>query len=157
MKQEQVTVVLGADHGGFPFVQPLLQYLRQQGVEVISVGAESLEPGDDYPQFAFEVGSTVARLRSQGVVAYGALLCRSGAGMTIAANKVAGVRAVTATTTEQVRHARQHNDANVVSLSAEWLSESEIHELVGVFITTSFSSEERHQRRVAQITAYESA
>jgi ribose 5-phosphate isomerase B len=154
---EQVTVVLGADHGGFPFVLHLIHKLEGAGVTVMSVRAEKLDPDDDYPWFAFEVSKTVKALQAQGKRAYGILLCRSGAGMTIAANKVMGIRAVTANTVEQVAHARQHNDANVLSLSADWLSEDEMWQLTDKFISTPFSSEERHLRRINQISEYESS
>lgn len=152
----QTTIVLGADHGGFPFVESLIQKLETAGLTVMSVGAAELDPEDDYPKYAFEVGKTVAALQAQGKHALGVLLCRSGAGMTIAANKVAGIRAVTATTAEQVTHAREHNDANVLSLSADWSSEEEMWHLIEKFIDTPFSHEERHQRRIDQISEYES-
>ncbi|MDQ5951834.1 MAG: ribose 5-phosphate isomerase [Patescibacteria group bacterium] len=154
---EQITIVLGADHGGFPFLEPLIQKFENDGLTVMSVGAEKLDPEDDYPKFAFEVGKTVSALRSQGKQAYGILLCRSGAGMTIAANKIAGVRAVTATTDEQVAHARQHNDANVLSLSADWSTAEDMWRLIQQFIATPFSKDERHQRRINQIAEYESS
>lgn len=153
----QVTLVIGADHGGYTFAMPLIQKLEGEGYSVVSVGAESLNPEDDYPKFAFEVGKTVAALQEQGKTAFGVLLCRSGAGMTIAANKVKGIRAATATSSDQVIHARQHNNANVLALSSEWSSQELIWQLTDEFITTPFSGEERHERRIAQITEYESA
>lgn len=155
-EQSPTTIVLGSDHGGFPFVESIIQKLEAAGLTVMSVGAAQLDPEDDYPKYAFEVGKTVAALQSQGKTAYGILLCRSGAGMTIAANKVTGIRAVTATTPEQAIHARQHNDANVLSLSADWSSEEDMWQLIETFITTPFSHEERHQRRIDQISEYES-
>lgn len=156
-EQEQMTLVLGADHGGYPYVETLIQKLENEGYTVMSVGAEQLDPNDDYPKFAFEVGKTVSALRAQGRAAYGILLCRSGAGMTIAANKIAGIRAVTATTDAQVRHSREHNDANVLSLSADWSTAEDMWRLIQVFIATPFSKEVRHQRRIDQITEFESA
>lgn len=153
----KVTVVLGADHGGFPFVLELIQKLESAGISVMSVGAEKLNPEDDYPKFAIEVGKTVRALENQGKEAYGILLCRSGTGMTIAANKVTGIRAVTASTEEQVRLSREHNDANVLSLSADWLTLDQMWQLAQIFIETPVSTEERHKRRVEQIREYESS
>jgi ribose 5-phosphate isomerase B len=145
-------VFVGADHGGFQYKAAVLEKIANMGYEVEDKGAFALNAEDDYPEFAFSVAEAVA----QESDAKGVLLCRSGAGMTIAANKVKDIRAVQVRSTEEVQHACQHNNANVITLSADWLSQDEVLALVEVFLSTSFSSEPRHQRRVAQISQYES-
>ena len=144
-------IYLGADHGGFACKSLLHKWLESQGYTVIDCGAAELDPDDDYPTIAFKVAqAVVAHAGSMGV-----LLCRSGAGMTIAANKVSGIRAANIWDVRSARHAREHNDANVLALSAEWLSPEQMQEVVHIFLTTPFSMHERHQRRLAQIKAYE--
>lgn len=150
------TIVIGADHGGYHSLSPLSDKFLEAGAAVINCGAYVLEPEDDYPGFAFKVAEKVRELESAGKNVIGILVCKSGAGVTIAANKVKGVRAVTASTSQQVVHARQHNHANVLSLSAEWLSVEEMWHLSQDFASTPYSTEERHLRRVQQIAAYES-
>lgn len=155
-EKSNVTLVVGADHGGFALLTEIIPILESQVASVINCGAYAFNLDDDYPEFAFKVGEKVAALEAAGQPAFGILLCKSGAGVTIAANKVQGIRAVTGVRSEQVKHAREHNNANVVSLSAEWLSVTEMVRLIQDFITTPFSQEERHHRRVQQIAAYES-
>ena len=147
-------IFVGSDHGGFEYKAAVIAKIQSLGHEAVDKGAFSLDPDDDYPQFAFAVGEAVAALPQDQ--AKGILLCRSGAGMTIAANKVSHVRAVQARSQEEVKHACEHNDANVLTLSADWLSEEEVLNLVEAFLVTPFSKEARHQRRVEQIAAYES-
>ncbi len=147
-----VTVYLGADHGGFALKEQLKGWLVEQGYRVGDCGAFTLDPDDDYPDFAWEVAQKVARdANSRGV-----LLCRSSAGMTITANKHRGVRAVSLTTAAQAEHARVHNNANIASFSGDELTLIQIKETLKVFLETEFPTEERHVRRLAKITAWES-
>ncbi len=142
---------LGADHGGFELKQKLHGWLDQQGYVYEDCGAIEFDSEDDYPQYALAVAQKVAaEPQSRGI-----LLCRSGGGMTIMANKVAGVRAVEATTVVAAAHAREHNNATIVTLSADWTDFSTICEILQTFVSTSFSSQERHHRRVSQIIAFE--
>ena len=134
-------IYLGADHGGFELKEKIKEWLREWGENWEDCGNERLDPVDDYPEFAFKVAESVAgktiknnnqytnsnstniqksitKLRTMGILA-----CRSAAGMVIAANKVAGVRAVAVFDEESAKHSRTHNDANVVALSGDWLDE----------------------------------
>lgn len=144
-------VFIGADHGGFEFKEKIKAYLTATGYIVEDCGAETLAPEDDFPPFAFAVAQKVA----QDPYARGVLLCRSGVGMTIAANKVPGARAATLHTGAEAVHARSHDDVNIAALPADFLSEQEIFEVLGIFLVTPFSDEERHQRRLTQISAFE--
>ena len=115
------------------------------------LGAATLEPDDDYPQYAFAVGREVASDSSRR----GILFCRSGAGMAIAANKVVGIRAVAAHSVDEVKHAREHDDANVLTIAADWLRAASVEELLRAFLTTEGAVAPRHVRRIQQISEYE--
>ena len=144
-------VFIGADHGGFELKEKIKTHLESRGYTVHDCGAATLDAKDDYPDFAFAVAKNVAADQySRGV-----LLCRSGAGMTIAANKVLGARAATLHTGEEAAHARHHNDVNIAALPADFLTEQEIFEILGIFLVTPFSDEERHKRRLAKISEFE--
>lgn len=140
-------IILGADHGGFQIKENIKVWLEEQGHELIDVGADDLDPQDDYPVFAFAAAKEVAANKN----AVGVLFCRSGAGMTIAANKVKDIRAVEVFNVISVKHAKQHNNANMIALSADWLKLEEIKEIIQVFLSSEFTGEGRHQRRIDQI------
>ena len=146
---------LGADHGGFEYKEAVKQALHERGFEVVDVGAHQIDAQDDYPEFAFAVAEAVKRDLGAGSSSFGILFCRSGAGMEIAANKISGIRAVRAETAESARAARAHNDANVLSIAADYTPQELVLALILAFIETPFSGEERHHRRIAQITKYE--
>ncbi len=158
-------VYLGADHGGYELKEKAKFWLKEWGYETQDVGALALDPQDDYPQFAFDVAQKVVEMERVGSglasgsgnqpLALGLLFCRSSGGMTIAANKTLGARAVSLESVESAKHARSDNQANIGSLAADWLSEDQAKEIIKVFLTTAFSGESRHQRRLAQITTYE--
>ena len=144
-------VYIGSDHGGFELKNYLKEWLVEQGYSVEDCGNTVLDPADDYPIYALSVAKAVAsNPESRGI-----LICRSGVGVTIAANKVQGVRASLATNVEEVRHAREHDDLNVLALSGDYISEDEAKEFVAAFLNTDFSQHERHIRRLQQITDYE--
>ncbi len=144
-------IALGADHGGFHFKEQLKAQLSGAGYEVVDVGAAQLEADDDYPQYA----AAVARLVAAESVELGILVCRSSIGMTMAANKINGVRAASCATPRQAQLAREHNHANVLSLSADELTWEQVWPVVEAFVATPVSPEERHRRRVAAIMALE--
>lgn len=148
---QMVRIYIGADHGGLAYKAALVPFLTELGYQVTDCGAATLDPLDDYPDFARLVAVAVA----QEHAAFGILLCRTGAGMCIAANKVPGVRAVCTTTQETTRLSRQHNHANVLALGADELSIEQAKELVRIFITTDSSDEVRHVRRVQKIQSIE--
>jgi ribose 5-phosphate isomerase B len=144
-------VYLGSDHAGFELKTHLVQELTRQGYEVVDVGPHSYDPDDDYPAYCIATGlAVVADPGSLAVVIGG-----SGNGEQIAANKVTGVRAALAWNLDTARLAREHNDANVVAIGARQHSPDEATGLVEEFLTTSFSGNERHARRIAQLAEYE--
>jgi ribose 5-phosphate isomerase B len=143
-------IVIGSDHAGFDQKQHLARYLANQGHEVTDVGTSNSEDSVDYPDFAHAVGRAVAG----GEADFGVLLCGTGIGMAIAANKVAGVRAANVTDAEFARLAREHNDANVVALSARFVPIGTNEEITDAFLDTRFAGG-RHAARVAKIEAAE--
>jgi ribose 5-phosphate isomerase B len=144
-------VYLGADHAGYELKVHLVNHLAKQGYEVIDVGPHDYDPDDDYPAFCLHTGArVVADLGSLAVVIGG-----SGNGEQIAANKVAGVRAALAWSVETAQLAREHNDANVVGIGARQHTLDEATAIIEAFLTTAFSKNDRHARRIAQVSAYE--
>lgn len=142
---------VAADHAAFEFKAALVQHLRAHGHDVVDHGAHDYDPEDDYPAFCFAAAeAVVAEPGSLGVVLGG-----SGNGEQIAANKVKGVRAALAWSTETARLAREHNDANVVAVGGRMHSTEEFLDIVDAFLATPFSHAERHARRIAQVGAYE--
>jgi ribose 5-phosphate isomerase B len=146
-----VRIQIGADHAGFALKEAVKCHLLDAGHEVADVGAFS-EESVDYPVIAEQVGSAVA----SGAAEAGVLVCGTGLGMAIAANKVDGVRAVQVNTPAFAEMSRRHNDANVVTLAGRHITPDEAFAIVDTFLTTAFEGD-RHQRRVDQISAIESA
>ena len=142
-------VALGADHAGYEEKERLKPVLKELGIEFEDFGAVSTD-SVDYPDFAAKVARKVA----DGEFDQGLLVCGSGTGMAIAANKVHGVRAAVAWNEETARLAREHNDANVLSLGARTTPESEIPKIVRAWFETKFAGG-RHQRRVEKISELE--
>lgn len=144
-------VYLGSDHAGFELKVHLANHLAKQGYDVVDVGPHSYDPDDDYPAFCLHTGDrVVADGTGLGVVIGG-----SGNGEQIAANKVAGVRAALAWSVETAQLARQHNDANVVAVGARQHTLDEATGIVEAFLTTPFSGNDRHARRITQVAEYE--
>jgi ribose 5-phosphate isomerase B len=142
-------IAIAADHAGFALKEKLRERLAGVGHQVVDFGADSAE-SCDYPDFAQLVGRDVAQGRSER----GILVCTTGIGMAIAANKLAGVRAARAQTAEEVRLTREHNDANVLTLGARYFDEPQAMELIELFLRTEFAGG-RHARRVAKIAHLE--
>jgi ribose 5-phosphate isomerase B len=138
-------IALAADHAGYEEKEKLKKTLDEIGIEYEDMGTTSTT-SVDYPQFAQKVGRAVA----SGEYDQGLLVCGSGTGMAIAANKVPGVRAAVAWTEEIARLARQHNNANVLSLPARYVSEDELNKVVKAWFGAEFEGG-RHERRVEQI------
>jgi ribose 5-phosphate isomerase B len=144
-------VFLGSDHAGFDLKARLVAHLSELGHEPVDCGAHTFDALDDYPPPCIAAATrTVAEPGSLGVVIGG-----SGNGEQIAANKVTGVRAALAWNDETARLAREHNDANVVSIGARDHPESDAIRFVEIFLATPFSGAERHQRRIDMLTEYE--
>lgn len=148
-----MTIFIGADHRGYALKEHLKETLSQQGHNVIDKGNVELDPNDDFPEFAFAVAIDVA----QDPTSKGIVICGSGTGVNMAANKVRGIRASTAINADEVKHARQHDDMNVLCLSADYISQEVAEVMVAVFLTTPFEPTERFTRRVNMITEYEAA
>jgi RpiB/LacA/LacB family sugar-phosphate isomerase len=142
-------IAIAADHAGFSLKERLREDLAREGHEVIDYGTNSAD-SVDYPDYAAAVGREVAAGRADR----GILVCYTGVGMSIAANKVPGVRAALGTNPEEVRLTRAHNDANVLTLGAKFIEEPEAKTLADVFLTTEFEGG-RHARRVAKIAGIE--
>ena len=146
-------VHLGSDHAGFELKLALGRRLSQLGHEPVDHGPEQYDAVDDYPPYVLRAAeAVVAEPGSLGVVIGG-----SGNGEAIAANKVAGVRCALAWSDETARLGREHNDANVVSVGSRMHDLETALGLVEVFLTTAFSGDERHARRIAMLGAYEAS
>ena len=142
---------LGCDHAGFELKNTIKAHLEAANHEVVDHGAHEFDPLDDYPAFCIAAADAVAaEVSSLGIVIGG-----SGNGEQIAANKVIGVRAALAWSVETAKLAREHNNANVIGLGARMHSEGEAIEIVEAFISTDFSNDARHIRRIDQLTEYE--
>ncbi len=146
-----VRVYLGSDHAGFELKASLVAWLREAGHEPVDCGPAAYVPDDDYPVYVLRAARGVAGdPGSLGIVIGG-----SGNGEQIAANKVAGIRAALAWTTETAQLARLHNDANVLSLGARMHPVADAIAFTKVFLDTPFSGEARHRRRIDLLTGYE--
>ncbi|HEY2596091.1 MAG TPA: ribose-5-phosphate isomerase [Chloroflexota bacterium] len=144
-------VYLGSDHAGFELKAELVQWLRAAGHEAVDCGPGTYVPDDDYPVYVMRAARGVAAdPGSLGIVIGG-----SGNGEQIAANKIPGIRAALAWTEETAKLARQHNDANVLSLGARMYSSTDAMGFAKTFLETAFSQEPRHARRLAMIADFE--
>ena len=142
---------LGSDHAGFELKNHLVEHLTKQGHDVVDVGPHAYDPEDDYPAFCLTTGAkVVADPGSLGFVIGG-----SGNGEQIAANKIAGVRSALVWKVEIAELARQHNDSNVCAIGARQHTPEEASAFADAFLATPFSGNERHQRRIDQLTEYE--
>ena len=143
-------IAIGSDHAGFPLKDHLATALAAAGHAVTDLGTHSTDPVD-YPDFAAKVAKAVA----SGTVDRGIVVCGSGAGACIAANKVKGVRAMVAHDTYTAHQGVEHDDANVLCLGSRVVGEAVADELVGAFLHAEFTGEERHVRRLRKVLALE--
>ena len=150
--RRSLRVAIGADHGGYELKAKLIPFLQSEGFEVADLGTHSTQ-ACDYPLIAYKVAAPVG----DGQFDRGVLLCKSGIGIAIAANKVPGVRAAVCQNLFDAERSRAHNDANVLVLGAETLSDRRAKEIVKTWFATSFEAGGRHERRVRQIEAIERA
>ena len=144
-------VALGADHGGFPLKAELAPWLRSQGYEVVDLGAHSLEPADDYPDFA----EAAARSVVSGQAERGIVICGSGVGASVAANKIPGIRAALCHDVYSAHQGVEHDDLNVLCLGARVIGIELAKDLVTAFLDARFTGEERHLRRLGKVIAIE--
>lgn len=156
-------IYLGADHGGFDLKEKIKKWLTHWGYTWEDLGNTLYEMEDDYPKYAFLVAQKVAEEEGKGF-SYpqkwsdrpkGIIICRSAAGMVIAANKIKGARCATAFDYKSASHSRLHNDANILALSGDWLDEYKAKKILKIWLETEFSGEERHVRRLREIEEYE--
>lgn len=146
---------IGTDHAGLEFSTQIQHHLAAQGHEVVDHGPLEYDPLDDYPAFCIRAAQAVVRDQADGVDALGVVFGGSGNGEQIAANKVTGVRAALVWNESTAKLARQHNDANVISIGARQHTVEEAVALIDWFVAEPFSFEERHVRRIAQLAEYE--
>lgn len=144
---------IAADHGGYELKKELMKYLEEKGYVIEDMGNKEHDPQDDYPDFVFPLAEKVAKEMG----ATGIILGRSGNGEAIAANKVKGIRAVVCINVKMAKKAREHNDANILSLGADYVDVDTAKKIVDAFLETFSSKEEKYKRRVNKITSYESA
>lgn len=142
----QLPIALGSDHAGFEYKEKLISFLEGKGYKFIDHGAHSTN-SVDYPDFAHPVAQDV----EEGRAAFGVLICGSGNGVAITANKHAGVRAALCWGEELAQLARLHNDANILCIPARFVSEELAEKMLAVFMTTEFEGG-RHQNRVNKIS-----
>ncbi len=143
-------VIIASDHAGFRVKERIKKYLKRKKVDFEDLGVES-QASVDYPDYAFRVAERVA----ENPELKGILICGTGTGMVMAANKVRGIRAVTAYDAYSAKMSRRDNDANVLGLRARHFPFEKIKKIVSIWLSTPFSGEERHLRRLMKIAAYE--
>ena len=144
-------IVVGSDHAGFDLKQEVAASLRREGHEVVDVGTGSTAPVD-YPDFAEAVGLAVREGRGER----GVLICGSGVGAAVAANKLRGIRAAICHDTYSAHQGVEHDDMNVLVLGGRVVGPALAHELVRAFVAARYTGEERHARRLAKVIALES-
>lgn len=145
-------VYLGSDHAGYELKNHLVEWLKSHGHEPVDCGPHVYDAVDDYPPFCLRAAEgTAADKDSLGIVVGG-----SGNGEQIAANKVQGVRAILAWSEQTAALGKEHNNANVLSIGGRMHTEAEVERFVEIFLNTSFTGEERHERRIRMLSDYES-
>lgn len=144
-------IFIAADHAGFELKQRIILFLKELGNEVEDCGAFELNNNDDYPDFVKNAAKRVAETPDS----LGLVLGKSGAGECIAANKIRGIRAFLAMNKDNVKLAREHNNANIMSIGTAFLTYEEATDLITIFLNTPFSNEQRHQRRIEKIKELE--
>lgn len=143
-------IALASDHAGFSAKQQVYDFLTSKGYEVKDFGTNSLD-SCDYPDFAVKCADSVVSKESD----FGILICGTGIGMAICANKVKGIRCANCSDEFSTRMTREHNNANMLALGARVISVDKMKELIEIFLNTPFSNEEKHLRRINKITAVE--
>jgi ribose 5-phosphate isomerase B len=143
-----MVIYIGADHRGFYLKESLKQSLVREGYEVIDLGAPAEAPEDDYPDFA---GAVAEKVSGAGNEVRGIVICGSGFGVDIVANKFKGVRSALAMSPEHIRAGRHDDDVNILSVAADFIPQDKALEIVHVFLSTPFGTEERFMRRTKKI------
>jgi ribose 5-phosphate isomerase B len=144
-------VGIATDHGGFGLKEELAAYLRETGHEVLDVGAHTLEPGDDYPDFVIPLAQAVA----SGAVERGVAVCGSGVGASVCANKIPGIRAGLAQDHYSAHQGVEHDDMNILCMGGRIVGPAVAKDLVDAFLAAEFTGEERHVRRLRKVASLE--
>ncbi|MEK7212288.1 MAG: RpiB/LacA/LacB family sugar-phosphate isomerase [Patescibacteria group bacterium] len=147
-----MVIYFGADHRGFNLKQGLIAFLGNQGYELADLGNTVLDEGDDYPDFAAAVAKKVSLNSEQS---RGVLICGSGVGMDIAANKFRHIRAALGFSADQVFDARHDDDVNILCLPADFISDQDAQKMLKVFLETPFADDARFRRRLEKISQIE--
>jgi ribose 5-phosphate isomerase B len=143
-----MTIFIGADHAGFELKTKLREHLAHTGHEVVDVGAKTLDQDDDYPRYAYAMASKILGGNEDD---RGILICGSGQGMSMAANRVNGVRAALAWSEDSARSARADDNANVLVLPSRFLSDEEALAAVEAYLETEFKDDPKYQRRLDEL------
>ncbi|MCX7833708.1 MAG: ribose 5-phosphate isomerase B [Ignavibacteria bacterium] len=146
--EEKFTISIGSDHRGYELKELIKNYLKSEGYNIIDFGTHTKE-SVDYPDFAVKVATSV----KEGKAKYGIAICGSGIGVSIAANKIKGIRAVNATSEIITEMSRKHNNANVICFGADTINFATAKKYLTIFFNTEFEQEERHLRRVEKLNS----
>lgn len=146
-----IRIAIGADYRGYPLNERVIEELRAAGHQITDFGTHDGSSEDDYPDYAREVGQSIQR----GDADIGILVCGSGVGAAVAANKLRGIRAALCGDTYSAHQSREHDDCNVLCLGARVVGVELALEIVRAFVNAQFTGEERHQRRLQKIAAME--
>jgi RpiB/LacA/LacB family sugar-phosphate isomerase len=144
-------IAIGSDHAGFLLKQHIMQFLKAAGHDILDLGALTVDPLDDYPDFAKAVGEAVKDARAER----GVLICGSGVGASVAANKIPGIRAAMCHDTYSAHQGVEHDDMNVIVFGSRIIGVALAEELVLAYLRANFTHEERHARRLAKVRAIE--
>lgn len=148
-------VYIGADHRGFKLKEVVKKYLYEKGIEHEDLGAYEFDPKDDYPIYAERVAEKISNAVDNAEDARGILLCGSGVGVDIVANKFDNIRSGLGINAEQVAQARRDDDINVLAIASDEAPEQVAREMVGAFLETEFEPSEKHTRRLNEIEEIE--
>ena len=143
-------IYIGSDHAGFHLKEKIRKWLDHKHIPYLDIGNKRLDPKDDYPDFAIALARKVVADKSLGI-----LVCGSAQGMCIAANKIKGARAVIPYSLKEARLSKEHNNANIICLSGWFTHLHQAKRMIEVFLTTPFSQESRHVRRLQKIRRLE--
>ena len=146
-------IAVGADHGGFPLNERIIKELRAAGHEITDFGTHDGSQPDDYPDYALKVGQAIQAATAD----IGILICGSGVGASVAANKLHGIRAALCGDTYSAHQSREHDDCNILCLGARVTGVELASEIVRTFVAARFTGEERHRRRLGKIAEIESS
>ncbi len=145
-------IYLGSDHAGFELKSELMTYLTKEGYDVEDIGAKSLDPDDDYPEFAYLAVTKV--LGDDGHDPRAILVCGSGQGMAMAANRFSGIRASVVWDEREAKETRADNDSNILCLPARILRADQANDIVASWLKAEFSGAQRHKRRIAELDTF---